>query len=124
MAANTPHWPTSNQFSGILKDQEIFGTGKGDDAADQINNWFDDLMLQSGMAISPSMMLAVCLCSGVALGGAVFVFHENLLTTALGALVGFMLPVIAAMIARTRRQDSFGWGDPPGVQPDPPPVHR
>lgn len=34
-------------------------------------------------------------------------FQENLLTTALGALVGFMLPVVAAMIARTRRQDKM-----------------
>ena len=107
MASNTPPWPTSSEFSGILKDQEIFGTGRGDDAADQINSWFDDLMLQSGLAISPSMLLAVSLCTGVALGGAVFVFHENLLTAALGALVGFMLPIVLAMIARTRRQDTM-----------------
>jgi tight adherence protein B len=64
-------------------------------------------MLQSGLAISPSMLLAICLCSGVTLGGIVFVGHENLLTTALGALVGFMLPVVVAMIARTRRQDAM-----------------
>lgn len=105
MATNTPTWQTNSSFAGILKEQETFGKGKGEDAADQINSWFDDLMLQSGMAISPSMMLAICLCCGVAIGGAVFVAHENLLTTALGTLIGFMLPVFVAMLARTRRQD-------------------
>lgn len=108
MASTSPSWNTPpSSFSGILKQQETFGQGRSDDAADQINNWFDDLMLQSGLAISPSMLLALCLCSGVALGGTVFVAHENLLTTALGTLIGFMLPVFTAMIARTRRQDAM-----------------
>lgn len=95
------------EFAGILKEQETFGTGRGDDAADQINSWFDELMLQSGLGISPSMMVAVCACSAFTFGGAAFVAQENLLTTALGALVGFMLPVIVAIIARTRRQDKM-----------------
>src|SRR4051812_38377304 len=107
MSANTRSWEASPAFAGILKEQEIFGTGHGDDAADQINNWFDKLMLQSGLAISPSMLLAVSLCAGLSVAGAVFVVHENLLTTALGALVGFMLPVIVSMMARTRRQDQM-----------------
>ncbi len=107
MATNTNSWQTSTSFAGILKDQEVFGSGKGDDAADQINSWFDDLMLQSGMAISPSMLLAICLCSGITIGGTVFVVHENLLTTALGTLIGFMLPVIVAIVVRTRRQDKM-----------------
>ena len=107
MATHTPTLQASSSFAGILKDQETFGKGQGDDAADQINSWFDDLMLQSGLAISPSMLLAVCLCSGVAIGGAVFVVHENLLTTALGTMLGFMLPVFVAMVVRTRRQDAM-----------------
>ena len=55
-------------------------------------------MLQSGMAISPSMLLAVCLCSALTLGGIVFVAHENFLTTALGTMIGFAAPVLVAMI--------------------------
>lgn len=94
-------------FAGILKEEEVYGTGRGDDAADQINSWFDDLMLQSGLPIAPSALLALCLCCGVALGGIVLVAHENLLTTALGTIVGFILPVIVAMIVRTRRQDTM-----------------
>lgn len=108
MAANATGWQSPPpEFSGILKEQETFGTGRGEDAADQINSWFDELMLQSGLGISPSMMVALCLCSAISLGGGVFVVQENLLTTALGALVGFMLPVIIAIIARTRRQDKM-----------------
>jgi tight adherence protein B len=116
MASTSPVWPKRPTFSGILKEQETFGLGHGEDAADQINSWFDDLMLQSGMAISPSMLLAVSLCSGVALGGAVFVAHENFLTTALGATVGFMLPVFIAMFARTRRQDAILRQVPPTLE--------
>ena len=107
MATNTTAWKSSPAYAGILKEQEVFGTGRGDDAADQINSWFDDLMLQSGMELSPSMLLALCLCSALTLGGAVFVAHENLLTTALGALVGFILPVLVATMIRTRRQDKM-----------------
>lgn len=107
MATNTSQAPPKQSFASILRDQEIFGTGRGSDAADQINSWFDDLMLQSGLAISPSMMLAVSFCSAISLGGLAYVIQENLLTTALGTLIGFMLPLITAMIIRTRRQDAM-----------------
>lgn len=103
-------------FAGILKEQEVYGRGQRDDAADQINSWFDDLMLQSGLEISPSMLLALSFCSAITLGGAVFVFHENLLTTALGALVGVFLPVVTAMFARTRRQDAMMKQIPPMLE--------
>ena len=119
MSTTTSNWQptaTRSEFSGILKEQELFGTGRGDDTADQINSWFDDLMLQSGLGISPTMLLATCLCTGVALGGLVFVIQENLLTTALAALIGFMLPVIVAMIARTRRQDAMSKQIPPMLE--------
>ena len=119
MSATTSNWqpPASqSEFSGILKDRETFGTGRGDDTADQINSWFDELMLQSGLGLSPSLLLAICLCSGLALGGLVFVIQENLLTTALAALIGFMLPVFAAIIARTRRQDAMTRLIPPMLE--------
>jgi tight adherence protein B len=119
MAASTSPWqPPSAQseFSGILKERETFGTGRGDDTADQINSWFDELMLQSGLGISPTLLLTTCLCSGVALGGLVFVIHENLLTTALAALIGFMLPVLVAIIARIRRQDATTLQIPPMLE--------
>lgn len=119
MAATTSAWQPPNsqtEFSGILKEQETFGTGRGDDTADQINSWFDELMLQSGLGISPSMLLATCLCTGIALGGLVFVIQENLLTTALAALIGFMLPIVVAIVARTRRQDAMTRQIPPMLE--------
>lgn len=100
--------PSSDaDFTGILKEQETFGTGRGEGTADQINSWFDDLMLQSGLGVSPSMMVALCLCSAMTFGGGMFVVQENLLTTALASLVGFILPVILTIMARTRRQDKM-----------------
>ena len=119
MAATTTGWqPLTPQpeFAGILKDQDTFGTGKGEGAADQINSWFDELMLQSGLGISPSMMLMLCMCSALSLGGAIFVVQENLLTTALGFLIGFMLPVVVAMVVRTRRQDKMTSQIPPMLE--------
>lgn len=107
MATKTKPYSASNAFAGILKDREVYGTGAKDNAADQINSWFDDLMLQSGMAISPPMLLALCLCSGMTFGGIVFVIHENLLTTALATVLGFGLPILIAVIVRTRRQDTI-----------------
>ena len=119
MAATATGWqpPTSQpEFAGILKEQETFGTGRGEGAADQINSWFDELMLQSGLGIGPSMMIALCLCTSLALGGVIFVIQENLLTTALGCGVGFLLPVIFAMVARTRRQDKMTSQIPPMLE--------
>ena len=119
MAATATGWqpPTSQpEFAGILKEQETFGTGRGEGAADQINSWFDELMLQSGLGIGPSMMIALCLCTSLALGGVIFVIQENLLTTALGCGVGFLLPVIFTMVARTRRQDKMTSQIPPMLE--------
>ena len=107
MATNQSTVQPSAAFAGILKEQEVYGTGKNDDAADQINSWFDDLMLQSGIALSPSMFLALCLCSAITLGGIVFVAHENFLTAALGTMMGCIMLVLIAMLIRTRRQDKM-----------------
>jgi tight adherence protein B len=116
MATNNPGWPASKEFAGILKDRETFGTGRNDGASDQINNWFDDLMLQSGLEISPSMLLGICIVSSIAVGGTVFVAHENLLTTALGTVAGFLLPVIVAIIVRSQRQDTMMRQIPPMLE--------
>jgi len=118
MSATTSSRSTVNrsEFSGILKEQETFGTGRGHDTADQINSWFDELMLQSGLGISPSMLLAFCVCSGIVLGGIIFVVQENLLTTALASMIGFMLPVFATIVARTRRQDAMTRQIPPMLE--------
>lgn len=91
-------------FSKILKDQETFGSGRGIDTEDRINSWFDTLMIQAGVQSSPTVILMLCLLSGMTLGGLVYVFQENLLVTAMVTMMGFLLPILVAMGVRARRQ--------------------
>lgn len=92
------------EFGGILREQETYSTGDSDDVGNRINSWFDLLMIQSGIGLSPSMVLALSLCTGVALGGLVFVLQENPITTAIAAFIGFIAPIVIAVIMRSRRQ--------------------
>lgn len=93
----------SPEFSGILRNQETFAVEDDNSLGNQVNSWFDDLMLQSALDISPGMMLSLSLCSGFTLGGLVFVIQENLLTTAFGTMLGMMLPILFAIFMRSRR---------------------
>lgn len=92
------------EFNGILREQETYASGDSDDVGNRINSWFDLLMIQSGIELSPSMVLVLCLCCGIALGGAVFVWQENPISTAMAALLGFIAPVVVAILMRHRRQ--------------------
>ncbi len=92
------------EFGGILREQETYSTGDSNDVGNRINSWFDLLMIQSGIGLSPSMVLALSLCTGVALGGLVFVLQENPITTAIAAFIGFIAPVVIAVLMRSRRQ--------------------
>ncbi len=96
---------TSNpEFAGILREQETFAAGDTDDIGNRINSWFDLLMIQSGIGLAPSMVLALCMCSGVALGGMAFVYQEDFLIAAMAGLLGFVAPIIIATLMRARRQ--------------------
>ncbi len=103
------------EFGGILREQETYSTGDSEDVGNRINSWFDLLMIQSGIGLSPSMVLALSLCTGVALGGMVFVLQENLITTAIAAVIGFMAPVVIAVIMRSRRQSVMMTQMPPMI---------
>ncbi|MFO0919028.1 MAG: type II secretion system F family protein [Planctomycetaceae bacterium] len=92
------------EFAGILQHVDKFGTGQNRDAADCINTAFDLLIQQSGVDIAPSLLLLSSLDSGLALGGLAFVVHENLLSTALAILGGFLLPITIVIALRFRRQ--------------------
>ncbi len=107
---------TRPEFAGILKDQEHFGTGRDVDTADRINNWFDTLMLQCGWGLSPTSVLLLCILSAISLGGAVFVIQENLLTSAFAGMAGFVIPIAAAMITRSRRQTQYMQQLPPMLE--------
>lgn len=92
------------EFAGILRDEDTFAREDDSSFGNQINGWFDDLMLQSGTGMSPGMILAISLCSAFTIGGFVFVLQENLLTTAMGAALGGFLPVMSIIFFRSRRQ--------------------
>lgn len=114
-ATMTPVTPRP-EFSGILKERDNFGTGRPADTADRLNSWFDMLMIQCGWELSPTMVLMLCVCAAITLGGVVFVIQENLLTTALGAMCGFLAPILAAMFARSRRQSLLMQQVPPMLE--------
>jgi tight adherence protein B len=94
-------------FAGILKPQETFAVPEKNDVGNRINGWFDLLMIQCGWGVSAATVVAGCVCSGVLLGGLAWVVQENLLTTALAAIVGTVLPLVAMTVARSRRQSQM-----------------
>jgi tight adherence protein B len=96
--------PRRPEFAAILRDQQEFAVPGRDTLSNRLNGWFDRLMVQSGAELSPPMLLAVCVCAALAVGGLAFVVQENLLTTAIGALLGAAAPLVAAVVVRNRRQ--------------------
>jgi len=96
--------PRRPEFAGILRDQQEYAVAGRDTMGNRLNGWFDRLMVQSGSELSPAMLLALCVCAVLAVGGLAFVIQENLLTTAIGALFGAAAPLVAAVVIRNRRQ--------------------
>lgn len=96
--------PRRPEFAAILRDQQEYAVAGRDTMGNRLNGWFDRLMIQSGSELSPAMLLAVCVCAALAVGGLAFVIQENLLTTAIGALFGAAAPLVAAVVIRNRRQ--------------------
>lgn len=95
------------EFAGILRDDETYGTGAGQDVDDRLNSWFDKVMLQSGLGLSPALVLMLTVFAGVTLGGLVWVIQENLVTTAMACGLGSVLPIAVAIVLRSRRQQKM-----------------
>ena len=102
MAANTID--VRPEFAGILRDDETFYVDDDQSVSNNINGWFDTLLVQSGLGMSPTVLLFLSMLSGVALGGAVFVWQDNPLSAAFAAGIGFLLPIMLTMFIRQRRQ--------------------
>lgn len=105
------------EFAGIIKDRETFAASNVEpgDASNEVNSWFDRLMVQSGANISPSIVVLLCMCTALLFGGMLFVIFENLLLTALTALIGFFVPVVVLLAMRSRRQAQIVDQMPPMV---------
>lgn len=100
----TPPIKPQPGFADIVRTEETYARPDGKGMGQQLNGWFDKLMLQSGLEISPATLLMLCFLCGMTLGGALFVWQENLLTTAFAAVIGAIVPLAATMIQRVRRQ--------------------
>lgn len=103
------------EFSDILKSQEQFANPQRAGVGNNLNGWFDQLVLQAGIAISPLSVLLSCVLFAVAIGGLIFVIQENPITASLGAFVGLIIPLGLLMIARTRRQTTILQQLPPMI---------
>ncbi len=94
-------------FAGILREDVRYSTGGESSTGEAINGWFDRLMLQSGIATSPSVWLMLCVITGVAMGGLVFVLTEMIPVAVLGGLMGIAIPLVAAAMMRSSRQKNI-----------------
>ncbi|MCA8988741.1 MAG: type II secretion system F family protein [Planctomycetaceae bacterium] len=95
------------EFADIVKQNEQFSDPRDTGSTKTINNWFDRLMVQSGVDISPVVALLLCLMAALAIGGLVFVLLEDPLVTAIGGMIGFAIPVAILMFVRSRRQSQI-----------------
>jgi tight adherence protein B len=113
MAVNTLQ--ARPEYSGILRDEETFYVDDDPSMSNNLNGWFDTLMAQSGLGMSPTVMMFLSLLSGIALGGAVMVWQENPLSAAFAAFVGFLIPIMLTTLHRQRRQTTMMAQMPPMI---------
>lgn len=99
-----PTIPMRQEFAGILRQSENFATADSQDVGNRINGAFDRLMLHSGWGVMPVVVLLLSVVCAVALGGAIFVWKENVLLAAFMALAGAAVPFVTASVLRSRRQ--------------------
>jgi len=95
------------EFAAILRTTKTYSTGAADAPGDRVNGTFDRLMLQSGISVTPPVMLLLCLLTAIAFGGAAFVVQEHLLSASAATLIGAMLPIGMVIIQRNRRQSEM-----------------
>ena len=93
-------------FRAILKDEIRFSSGRNE-PGDKLNGSFDRLMLQSGIQTSPAIWLMLCALCGLAVGGVAFVVTEGFVITAVGILVGLLIPIGIAANRRGQRHETI-----------------
>ncbi|MEX1228926.1 MAG: type II secretion system F family protein [Planctomycetaceae bacterium] len=106
-AVTTLPIPPRPEFAGILRDQLEYARADISSTEEKINRWYDDLILQSGVALHPAVVLMLCLLSAVTFGGLMFVVQENLLSAAMATALGGILPLGALMMIRMSRQNTI-----------------
>ena len=102
------------EFAQILREPTEYSNPDSTDVGNRLNGWFDRAVVQSGLSISPPVLILLSLAGGLALGGGVFVIQEQPLTTAVSTLLGFLIPVCWVLVSRHRRQAAI-LGQLPGM---------
>jgi len=95
------------EFAGLLREDQQFARGDSEGIGESVNSWYDRLMLQSGLRVSPSLWLGLILFCGLAVGGAAFVATERLSVTTIFAAIGLVIPIVWAAVARSRRKNAI-----------------
>lgn len=95
------------EFAGLLKDSEGFSQGTGTGASETVNGWYDRLMRQSGIQTSSGVWLGFCMVMGIAFAGPLQVALERPLVSSVAGVFGLSLPILIAMVLRTRRQSAI-----------------
>lgn len=97
-----------SDFAGILKEETRYAAPNVDPKTastnDKVNGWFDSLMVQSGIGLHPLAFILLCIASAILIGGLLLLLSDNPLLASLGLIVGMMLPVGLALLARSQRQ--------------------
>ncbi len=73
----------------------------------KFDRWFERTLYLSGWELSPLAAMLLHLMVAIALGGGVFVFTDNLLLTAIAAMIGFTLVIVTLIISQRRRVQKF-----------------
>lgn len=101
----TIHNPTAvDDFSEILRDRNKYSTTESKDLGNRVNGGFDELIIQSGLDVHPSVILFLSLMTSVLLGGLIFILQENFLSTSIAFMFGAILPIAYLIFRRSRRQ--------------------
>lgn len=69
----------------------------------RFDQWFDRLILESGMTDSPIAGMLLLFTAGVLVGGALFVFYDNPLIGIAGFIGAMLLMLLVLVIVRARR---------------------
>lgn len=104
------------EFAGLLKDSEEFSQGTGTGAPEAVNSWYDRLLRQSGIQTTPGVWLALCVVMSFALAGPLQVALERPVVSVAGGILGLALPLVLAIVLRSRRQAAILKQLPPAAE--------
>jgi tight adherence protein B len=97
------------QKSLLFKDLGQFGafTDADDDAKPGLRARFEAMIEQSGLEITPRKLLAIAVISGLTLGALGGLLRQSLVVAAVGALIGFGVPLLYVQLKRRARLEKL-----------------